>query len=406
MKKHYDIIIVGGGVVGCTVACALAQQTSLSIALLEAFTSEPSWSSSQYHHRVSAIALSSQRIFQAIKVWDDIKKSRVSPFTQIHVWDAMGSGEVFFDSKEIAEPMLGYILENNLMQSVLLQKLKNYPQVDLISPIQLTAIHENEHEITLEDERNQFFSAKLVVGADGANSWLRKKAGIEINQHDYDQEAIVATVRTASSHQKIARQVFLEGGPLAFLPLEDLHTSSIVWSLPLAEAAQVMSLDNEKFKDVLGFAFAHRLGEVLNVEERYTFPLKKQQAKSYIKPRIALVGDASHTIHPLAGQGVNMGLLDAACLIDVIKEALKKRRDFSELRTLRQYERWRKADNAMMFTGVDLIKNLFASDKKSIQQLRALGLTMTNRIPIVKRWFARYAVGNREDLPTLASVSH
>jgi 2-polyprenylphenol 6-hydroxylase len=399
----HDIIIVGGGIVGLALACALAQQTALSIGILEAQSHFHPWSEDQYYHRVSAIALSSRRIFQSLRIWDAMQKKRVSPFTQIEVWDAAGKGEIHFDSSEIAESVLGYIIENNVIQAALTEKLTLYPQVKWLAPVQLALFREQKDSVEFVTADERIFKAKLAVAADGGHSWLRDQAGIAVDKYDYDQEAIVATVRTALPHEKMARQLFLESGPIAFLPLTDEKKSSIVWTLPQKEAKRVLSLDDEKFKDVLGFAFSHRLGEVLEVEKRYAFPLVAQQATHYIKPRVALVGDAAHIVHPLAGQGVNLGLLDAASLAEIIAEAAMKRRDFSNLTTLRRYERWRKADNLAWLAGVEVIKKLFDSDKRSIQRLRSFGLTMTNQSSLIKRIFTRFAVGDRDSLPRLAS---
>lgn len=398
MKSTYDIIIVGGGIVGATLACALAKQTSLSIAIFEAKSTIHAWTPTHYHHRVSAIALSSQRIFAALQVWQTMQTMRVSPFTKMVVWDDKGKGEIHFDSADIAESVLGYIIENNVMQNALHEKIKQYPQIDYISPVQLKALHVYEDKVTLiaDDEE---ITAKLVIGADGAHSWVRRQAEIVIDQHHYNQAAIVATVHTALSHEQTARQVFLETGPLAFLPLADLHTSSIVWSLPIELAQELFQLEADAFKTKLAEAFSHTLGEIVTVEERHVFPLQKQQVQHYVKSRIALVGDAAHTIHPLAGQGVNMGLLDAMSLVEVMVEALREQRDFASLATLRHYERWRKADNLAMMAGVDMIKNLFASKHKVIQTLRSQGLNASNQMRWLKNIFMRHACGNRGGLP-------
>lgn len=398
----HDILIVGGGMVGLALACMLAQKTSLSIAVLESQSHTPAWSASHYHHRVSAIALSSQKIFQALHVWDDIRHKRISPFRQILVWDAAGEGEIIFNSREIGETLLGYIIENNLIQTSLEAKAREYPNVEIIAPVKLASMVENDSTIELIADNGRVFKAKLAVAADGAKSWLRKQAQIDVEKFDYQQNAIVATVHTALPHHETARQVFLDSGPLAFLPLMHENMSSIVWSLPAEEAHRLMAVDAPDFQHAIAQAFEYRLGDVVKIEQRHAFPLSRQQAKKYVKPRIALIGDAAHTVHPLAGQGVNMGLLDAASLSDVLLDAIKNNRDFSSYTNLRRYERWRKADNFTMMAGVDMIKILFASEKKSIQNIRSLGLNATNRVKWIKNCFARHAVGTREGLPSLA----
>lgn len=403
MHKSFDIVIVGAGIVGLTIACALAKQTSLSICVIEANDNQPIWNPNTYYPRVSAIALSSVRIFKSIGIWQSICEKRVSPFSGIKVWDKAGSGEINFNSTDIAESVLGYIIENTAIQSALLEKVKEFAQIDLITGVELEKFDQSPDHITLTFADDQTIQAKLAVGADGANSWLRQQAGIDVQRTSYEQRAIVTTLKTSEVHDRIARQVFLSSGPLAFLPLQDAHTSSIVWSLSDAEAEKMLALDDAAFMQQLADAFSHKLGEVIQIQKRFAFPLQKQHAESYFKNRVVLAGDAAHTIHPLAGQGVNMGLLDAASLVDVIREAAKKNRDFSAAHTLRRYERWRKADNAWMLTGVDVIKNLFASEKYTIQMLRSHGLNLTNDLPVIRNIFTSHAVGDRNGLPTLAT---
>lgn len=400
--KSYDIIIVGGGMTGLALACMLAQKTSLTIAVLESQSHSSSWSASHYHHRVSAIALSSQRILRSLRVWDDISRQRVSPFRQILVWDAAGHGEIRFNSNEIAEPLLGHIIENNLIQSVLEAKVRQYSNVEIIAPVKLEKLIENENGIELIADDERVYKTRLAVAADGANSWLRKQAKINIKKFDYQQDAIVAAVHTALPHHETASQVFLATGPLAFLPLQEECTSSIVWSLPVNKANELMAMEAQDFQQALAQAFEYRLGDILKIEQRHVFPLSRQNTEEYVKPGIALIGDAAHTVHPLAGQGINIGLLDAASLADVLCDAIKNNRDFASYTNLRRYERWRKADNLTMLAGVDMIKNLFASEKKSIQTMRSLGLNATHRMKWIKNCFARHAVGDRGGLPSFA----
>lgn len=395
-----DIAIVGGGSVGLALACALASQSNLSIVLLESIPERAVFSADHYHHRVSAISLSSVNIFKSLGVWSAMTAQRVSGFSGIKVWDADHPEDLAFNSNEIGEPLLGYIIENIVVQNALETKLRTLPNVRIISPIQLTSMHNTADAVIL----NECIKAKIAVAADGANSWLRQQAGIAVQGESYDQEAIVATVTTTKPHEKIARQVFLPQGPLAFLPLDEAHTCSIVWSNQKPEAQRLMALDDQAFSVALAAAFGQRLGEVKKISKRYIFPLKKQQAANYVAGRIVLVGDAAHVVHPLAGQGVNLGLLDAASLAEIILEAIKSKADFSASSCLRRYERWRRADNIALLTGVDILKQIFASDNVSIKTMRSVGLALTRRLGLLRNIFTRYAVGHREGLPQLAKT--
>jgi 2-octaprenylphenol hydroxylase len=401
MSVTFDIVIVGGGVVGMTLACALAQRTSLSIALLEAAPMTHEWLVPMHCHRVSAISLASQRIFQALQVWEAIQGKRVSPFTQIQVWDNDSNRCLSFDCEEIAESVLGFIVENDVIRSALAEKLKQYTQVAIMAPVALQAYQTTKDGVELVLRSGQILRGRLAVAADGANSWLRQQAGILLNQQDYGQKALVTTVQTALFHRQVARQVFYRTSVLAFLPLLDPAVSSIVWSLPAEEAEQVLAYTDSEFKQCLSDRFPV-LGEIISVVPRHVFPLRTQQVKHYVQPRMVLAGDAAHLIHPLAGQGMNMGLLDVASLVEVITDAIARREDFSHSHCLRRYERWRKADNFALLVGVDWLKKLFASEARAVQTARSIGLGVVNHMPHIKDMCTRYAVGNRRNLPRLA----
>jgi len=402
MQPTYDIIIIGGGIIGSTLACALAECTSLSIAILEAKEPMHLWNASHYDHRVSAITLSSQRIFQSLKIWEKIKAKRLSAFTKMYVWDDVSGGDIHFDSAEIASAQLGFIIENNAIQTALLERINEY-KIDFLAPVELLQYHLNKADITLKMNDERSLKAKCVIAADGAQSWMREQAQIQTTFKTYHESAIVCSVVTALPHEKTARQVFLETGPLAFLPLENEYESSIVWSLPVHLSKKYASCSAHLFKEILAQEFSHQLGEIKEVSHRYCFPLHKHQANRYIGERLALVGDAAHVIHPLAGQGINVGLLDVASLVDVISQSIQMKRDFSNQSELRRYERWRRADNAALLIGIDWIKSFFASDKKVIKGFRTFGLNQLDHSRFLKKFLVSYASGNRSNLPKLAS---
>ena len=398
---NYDIIIIGSGIVGMTTALLLAKNTSYKIALLESKSALPVWPFSCYDHRVSAISLASKKIFQQAGVWNAIQAKRMSPYTKMHVWDEAGQGEIQFDCTKLGEPALGYIIEENVMRISLLDEIACYPQIDFIYPVKLISLHSTLDHIELITAEHAVLTTKLLIGADGAHSWVRLQTGIESKTHDYKQTAIVATVKTELPHQATAWQRFLFNGPLAFLPLEDPHTCSIVWSTQHAHAQELLMLDDELFQRHVSIALAEKLGKITAITERYHFPLHMRHAKQYIKERIALMGDAAHTIHPLAGQGVNLGLLDAACLVETILAADKKNRDFTNFPTLRRYERARKSDNVAMLMAVDVLKSIFVNSNHTVQHMRNRGLHFANQLLPLKKFFMNYALGNRRGLPSM-----
>jgi 2-octaprenylphenol hydroxylase len=399
----YDVLIVGSGIVGATTALALAKKTSLRIALLDAKKISSDWQVDQHDYRVSAISLASQRIFHHLDVWSAMQAKRVSPYRHMHVWDASAEGALEFDCRSIHLPELGHIVEDAVMRSSLIEKFSQFPHLEMLAPRQLVSLHEASDHIDVVTDDGQRLRARLVIGADGGNSWVRERANIEMSQWDYAHRAIVTTVNTELSHQSTAWQCFLPTGPLAFLPLTDEKKCSIVWSTSPEEATRLLALDQEAFEHALTQVFGGKLGAISAPLPRFSFQLQMRHVKKYVKPHLVLVGDAAHTIHPMAGQGVNLGLLDAASLVDVIVEAIAKKRDFASLAVLRRYERWRKADNAMMLGFVEVIKALFASEAQFVMRLRCAGMRMTNKIDFMRNFFANYASGNRDDMPALAS---
>ncbi len=397
---HYDITIIGGGCVGGTLACALAQ-AGLKVAVVEAREPQRVWPAGSVDVRVFAITRASERIFRSIGCWDAIERGGVSPFRDMRVWDASGSGAIHFDCAELGEPMLGYIIEQRVIQAALNARMDMLPSLTRLCPAELGAfeLDADSMRVTLADGRR--LHTRLLVGADGASSRVRGMAGIAVEMRDYQQEAVVAVVTTEQSHQETAWQRFLPTGPLAFLPLRD-GRSSIVWSTTPQQAAELCALDAGEFLERLSAAFDQRLGRVTAVEERVRFPLRRLHAKRYIAERLALVGDAAHVIHPLAGQGVNLGLLDAAVLFDVIVEARAAARDYGLINNLRRYERWRHGDNHTMQRAMDGIKGLFGASAVPLRVLRNTGLNAVDRSGPLKAVLARHAMGLAGDLPTLA----
>lgn len=392
MSKHYDIIIVGAGMVGATLACGLAEEAEqLSIAVIDA--NEPQgWDKDSYDMRVSAITRASQTLFKNIGVWEKIVEQRVSPYQDMFVWDEGGKGELHFDSADMGEADLGHIIENRVIVKALLERIGELPQIELLCPAKLEKIEFNKDKTNLTLDDKTELSASLIVAADGTRSWVRQQADIAVKGWDFDQAALVTTVKTEKYHQDTAWQRFLKTGPLAFLPLTEGY-SSIVWSTSPDEAKRLTEISEEEFAIELEQAFESKLGKIESVAARAVFPLRLFETLHYVKPRLALVGDAAHTIHPLAGQGVNLGLADVASLINVVVEALNDKKDIGDFKILRRYERWRRADNRSMLVAMDGLKRLFGSELSAVKDLRGAGLNIINNITPLKNLIMRQAMG-------------
>lgn len=397
---RFDLVIIGGGMVGTTLACAL-RNSSLRCAVVEFQTPQFGVTEPQFDLRVSAITRASQRIFETLNVWPDMVAQRVSPFREMHVWDSRGSGEVHFDSAELGEPLLGHIIENRVMTAALFRGLQGANNVEVLTGRRCTRLQRlnDAWQLTLDDET--VIHANLLVGADGSRSWVRDQLAIRVRGWDYDHTALVTYVKTALPHQETAWQRFLPTGPLAFLPLTDGY-SSIVWSTQDEHAKRLYKLDAAQFAVELEQAFASRLGAIEFVGPRAFFPLRFLQTEHYIHEGVAFIGDAAHTMHPLAGQGVNLGLTDAASLAEVIVAAHQQRVSIAATPVLRRYERWRRADNLPMLATVDSFQRLFAADVPMLNWLRNSGMEVLNHLPMIKNPILEYAMGKRLDLPRLA----
>jgi 2-octaprenylphenol hydroxylase len=396
-----DIAVVGGGMVGAALACGLAQQ-GFDVALLELREPVEDWPQDSYDLRVSAITRASQHIFEHLHAWQGMLDRRATPYQKMQVWDATGSGQIQFDAADIAEPELGHIIENRIIQRSLWDQMEQLGRLQIICPARVEALTTDEHSnslLTLEDGGQ--LQVSLVVAADGANSALREMAGIGTRGWLYDQTAVVATVRAEYGHQDTAWQKFMPTGPLALLPTgKDLF--SIVWSTSPEQATELLEMSEQDFNALLTQTSEHRLGELKILGQRGAFPLRLQHANTYIKPGLALVGDAAHVIHPLAGQGVNLGLLDAATLIDVLVEARIRKRVLGGFPNLRRYERARMGDNVIMQTAMDGFKRLFSNQLLPLKLARNLGLGMVDHAPSIKHMIARQALGTSGELPSLA----
>ena len=402
-----DLIIVGAGMVGSALALAL-EHSGLEILVVDGgpLSVRPFAAEGAFEPRVSALSAASQRILERLGVWDGIVARRVSPYRDMRVWDGSGTGSVHFSAASVHAEVLGHIVENRAVQDALLDRLHD-SQIGLLGNARLEQLRRSGDGwlLTLADGRE--LRAPLLVAADGANSAVRRLAGCATREWDYLHHAIVTSVRCERAHQATAWQRFTDDGPLAFLPLArqgDEHWCSIVWSTVPAEAERLMALDDEAFRHELGKAFEWRLGQVTAVDLRLCIPLRQRHAKRYVESGLALIGDAAHSIHPLAGQGVNLGFLDAAVLAEVLLHALQRGEQANDVRVLSRYERRRMPHNLAMMAAMEGFERLFQADPLPLRLLRNSGLNWVDELPDAKALFVRRALGLAGDLPALAQL--
>lgn len=401
----FDTIIVGGGIVGLTLASLLAKE-DLSIALIDQqdipISVDP-YPIDMYDLRVNALNHASQKIFHTLGVWEAMQAWRVSPYKHMRVWDASSPAEITFDCTEASQPYLGHIVEQRVMRYSVWQHLQAYKNVHLYPASNPRILHQKSGAVTLELQSNVQITGRLLVGADGKDSWVAKQAfPADHVPHISTQTAVVTTLHTEKPHQKIALQRFLPTGPVALLPLADPHQVSLVWSTLPPEATRLHRIPDAAFNAEVTQAMEYALGQLTLCDQRVIFPLYSHQAPHYVKARVALVGDAAHTILPLAGQGLNLGLLDAACLAHILIETHAKGRDIGQIQGLRRYARWRKAENTLMQRATEGLHLFFTHPSEVTRHLRHAGFSMVNQLPVLKKYLMSHAMGLSGDLPGVA----
>jgi 2-polyprenylphenol 6-hydroxylase len=403
-KTDFDVIIVGSGMVGTCLAALLSREEALShwrVALVDPVAPRRP-TERELDLRVSALSRASERILTAAGAWPGIEP-HASPYSRMVVWDAASTPErpdaLRFAAAETAEPNLGYIVENVRVQWSLHQSPWLRAVTEVRSGLSGLEFDADAARVTLDDGRR--LTCQLVVGADGGQSLARQLAGIGRSGWDYDQTAVVAHLHTEKPHGETAWQRFLPSGPLAFLPLQDGRVS-LVWTTTPDEAQSLIGADEADFNERVSSASDHVLGQVRLASPRAGFPLALWHAREYVRPRLALVGDAAHTIHPLAGQGVNLGFLDGASLVQVLARAAAAGEEAHGLRVLRRYERWRRSENAVVLAICDTLNRVFAERSVAVAAVRRFGMSVVTRQPFMRRALIERALGLGGDVPELA----
>lgn len=418
-----DIIIVGGGCVGLALATALGQQ-NIKCVVIDAQNNEVELSDSP-ELRVSAISAASQSFLTNLNAWQHIEQLRLQPYSGMSVWEKDSFGKISFNAEDINQPRLGHIIENNVIRKALLTQLAQHESVQLIFEKQCKQINHGEREVMVNLDDGTPVIGKLIVAADGANSFVRSQAKIPMTFWDYDHTAIVATVETTLPHENTARQAFLPTGPLAFLPLFESDAStdqtsqdktpeenqrkaqtqcSIVWSTSHDHAQSLLNMEESEFNKALTVAFDNRLGLCKVKSKRVGFPLKMRYCRDWVTKRTVLIGDAAHTIHPLAGLGMNLGLMDAAALAETLIELNEAQKDMGEQSNLRSFERWRKAEAQTLIAAMEGLKRLFSGDNPLLKAIRSTGLALANNISPAKHQVIKHAMGLAGDLPKMAKT--
>jgi len=393
---RYDVVVVGGGMVGAVLAVAL-EQADFSVALIEAKQPTRFDAGADYDLRLSAIAPGPRRVLDNLGLWKTVENTRACAFTGMKVWEAGARDELFLEHTAVGLPELGHIVENELVVDTAWQHLGS---VDVYCPAMMESLAVHEDRVSLRLDDGSTVTAALVVGAEGANSPVREAAGIPTTGWAYGQRCTVGAVTPEKHHRHIAWQRFTETGPVAFLPLAD-GRCSLAWHADEALADELKALDDTAFCDRLTEASGGVLGRIEKMDTRAAFPLKLMHARRYCDHRLALAGDAAHVLHPMAGQGVNLGLLDVAELTAALEAGRSRGRDAGDLTYLRRYQRARMAENMMMMGATDALKRVYGSRDPLLRSLRRRAITAAADFGPIRQLMIHHAVGLAADGPRL-----
>jgi 2-octaprenylphenol hydroxylase len=401
-RHKFDVVIAGAGMVGATAANLLAQCGFL-VALIEAHQPEAFDSESETGLRVSAISPGSQAILNEAGAWKEIEKQRHCPYRRMFVEERYVGSEdsagLSFEAPVFGMERLGTIIENQLIQSSLWRFAGANQLIQIFCPAKLADIQEGDESLEISLDSGDLLEASLLIGADGATSAVRRKAGVKQNIWEYNQKGVVCVVRKSDSNPGTAWQRFLPGGPLAFLPLSD-GRSSLVWTLPTLEADRVLGLCDADFSEELQEVSSDWLGDVIECGPRAAFPLLMRLSDHYVAGRVILLGDAAHVVHPLAGQGVNLGLADAAALVETLLENRKTGKDIADRDSLRKFESWRKSESEVMAAGIHGLRGIFQS--AGLSGLRKIGMKLISRNWFIREAFLRRAAGQGRNAPRIS----
>lgn len=410
-KTDFDLIIIGGGLVGASLACALSQsESSLRIAIVEAFPfkSDDTEYQPAFDARSVALSYTSKQVFEGIGLWPAINKLGVAAIKKIHISDRGHAGITRLNAEDENVEALGYVVETRVIGKALFDTLKKQKNITLIAPAKL-----KDFDLTTEkasarieiDGEDNVLTAKLLVAADGDDSVVRRLSGVRTRSKEYDQAAVIANVATSQPHNNQAFERFTDSGPLALLPMtatqDEKNRYSLVWTINRSEQEDMMNWDDETFLLKLKQRFGERAGQFLQVSKRYVYPLSLMRAQEHVRERLAIIGNAAHTLHPVAGQGFNLGLRDVAALSQVIIDTLHENKDIGALSNLKIYADWRRRDHIQTAMATDGLVRLFSNNFLPLAALRNLGLLVVDLVPPLKKVFARHAMGFVGKLPRL-----
>lgn len=417
-NTDFDLMIIGGGLVGASLACALSD-SSLRIAIIEAFPfkSDDSEYQPAFDARSVALSYTSKQIFEGIGLWSSINKLGVAAIKKIHISDRGHAGITRLNADDENVEALGYVVETRVIGKALFDSLNKQKNVTLIAPAKLKNFDLNAEyasaDIEVTDSNNliesKTITAKLLVAADGGDSVVRRLSGVRIKQRNYEQCAMIANIAADQPHNNQAFERFTDSGPLALLPMAETENEknrySLVWTINSSEQEKMMSWDDETFLLKLKQRFGERAGQFTHASQRHTYPLSLMRAREHVRERLAIIGNAAHTLHPVAGQGFNLGLRDVAALSQVIIDAARSKhgenKDIGSLDNLNSYADWRKRDHIQTAMATDSLVRIFSNNFLPLAALRNLGLVVVDLVPPLKKVFARHAMGFVGKLPRL-----